>query len=90
MPVKKPNKKPNKKRNEKLNSPLPLLAAAAAAAAASSSLKASSVAPTRPKVTRYVDLGDMAPEYSTWLNDPSYMKLETYFAEDQTGMSKLH
>lgn len=82
MPVKKPNKKPDL--------PLPLLAAAAAAAAASSSLKASPGAPTRPKVTRYVDLGDMAPEYCIWLNDPSYMKLETYFAEDQEGMSKLH
>lgn len=81
MPVKKLNKKPN--------SSLPLLAAVAAAAAASSSLKASQVASTRPKATRYVDLGDTAP-YSTWLNDPSFMKLETWFAEDQTGMSKLH
>lgn len=40
-------------------------------------------------MARYVDLGDTAPAYSTWLNDPSYMKLETYFAEDQKGMLKF-
>lgn len=53
-------------------------------------LAPSPVAPTPPKAPRHVDLGDSAPTYSTWLNDPSYMKLETYFAEDQKGMLKFY
>lgn len=60
-------------------------ATVATSLAASTRLKATT---TPPKARRYVDLGDAAPVKSAWLNDPSYMKLETYSAEDQKVMLK--
>ncbi|KAJ0106856.1 hypothetical protein J7T55_014932 [Diaporthe amygdali] len=60
------------------------LSAAAAAAPPSSSAGAAT-----SRIARHVALGDAAPTYSTWLNDPNYMKLETYFAEDQKAAPGL-
>lgn len=70
--------------------PAPADAAAATTTSSETGATRKRARSTPPKSRRYVDLGEDAPVMSSWKNDPSYMKLETYFSENQKGMLKSY